>query len=131
MNGYPEQTNRRLARIASNIRKRKPKQLNNQLTKGDKIMGNRATVIFTDGKKEIGAAVYLHLLTGKNIIRLTLTCLLLRTLFLPAGNQVSEGTFFLLTFPSSMFGLLSFWPLVLEYLIIILIGLILYTFKRD
>jgi hypothetical protein len=73
------------------------------------------------------------LLTGKNIIRFTLILFLLATLF-PPHEQQSMFTFtnryFLptLVYPAYF---IAWIPLVFEYLIIILIGLILYTFKRD
>jgi len=67
-------------------------------------------------------------MTRKNILIGTLTFLLLRTLFPPCyGHEI----YFLLNLPSASPGFVSYGALLLEYLVIILIGLVLYQFKKD
>lgn len=75
----------------------------------------------------------LKLLNGKNILRLTLILLFLATLYPPLEEQsilYFHNRYFLLTLPKP-WHFVSVGTLFFEYLLIILVGLFLYTFKRD
>lgn len=71
-------------------------------------------------------------MTGKNILRGTLILLLLATLFPPIDKQSIldlSDRYFLLTIPYPAY-FIAYIPLLFEYVMIIFIGLFIYTFKK-